>query len=169
MSNTQDKVMLTVSTFLILLFISGAIIFVIHLAGNGPREISIDTGTIPDHTLHVNVYGAVANPGTYPASVDDTLISLVNSAGLKPEADRAYLAIFVPSHDRSSESQKVNLNRAEAWLILALPEIGTTKAQAIVAYRKQNGPFKSFNDLLKVEGITKSLLDRIKDLITLEE
>ncbi|MDO8568153.1 MAG: ComEA family DNA-binding protein [Dehalococcoidales bacterium] len=68
----------------------------------------------------------------------------------------------------SPQSQKINLNRADAWLLAALPDIGQTRAQAIVNYRQKNGPFRSTNELLKVEGIGTAIYDKIKDLITVD-
>lgn len=48
----------------------------------------------------------------------------------------------------------VNVNTASAEAISAeLQGVGLTKAQAIVAYRKANGPFKSADDLVHVKGI----------------
>jgi competence protein ComEA len=65
--------------------------------------------------------------------------------------------------------QKVDINRAEAWLLTGLPEIGTVTAGRIVAYREKNGPFRSINDLTRVEGIGKATFDKIKDLVTVSE
>ncbi|MEQ8207891.1 MAG: helix-hairpin-helix domain-containing protein [Woeseia sp.] len=48
----------------------------------------------------------------------------------------------------------VNVNTADAETIsAALRGIGMTKAQAIVAWRAQNGPFKTADDLVLVKGI----------------
>ena len=48
----------------------------------------------------------------------------------------------------------VNVNTANAETISAeLQGVGMSKAQAIVAYRKNHGPFKSYDDLTMVKGI----------------
>jgi len=48
----------------------------------------------------------------------------------------------------------VNVNTANAETISAeLQGVGMSKAQAIVAYRKTHGPFKSYEDLTLVKGI----------------
>ncbi|MDX1252482.1 MAG: helix-hairpin-helix domain-containing protein [Gammaproteobacteria bacterium] len=50
--------------------------------------------------------------------------------------------------------QNVNLNTADAeTLINVLDGIGPGKAAAIIAYRKQHGPFKSIDELNQVRGI----------------
>lgn len=53
----------------------------------------------------------------------------------------------------------VDLNTADAKTLAALDGIGPQKAQAIIDYRQEHGPFKSVDDLLKVKGIGKKTLD----------
>src|SRR4030042_1028738 len=81
------------------------------------------------------------------------------------------LAVKQSSHKsvEISLSQRINLNRAEAWLLDALPGIGPDRAKAIVDYRNQNGSFHRTEDLLNVQGIGNTTLDTIRDLITLED
>lgn len=53
----------------------------------------------------------------------------------------------------------VNVNSADAETISEeLKGIGMAKAQAIVAYREANGPFKSADDLVLVKGIGERTL-----------
>ena len=59
--------------------------------------------------------------------------------------------------------------KCEAWLLQALPEIGQSRAQAIINYRTQKGPFLRIDDLLKVESIGRTVYDKIKNLITVED
>ncbi|MBI2849424.1 MAG: helix-hairpin-helix domain-containing protein, partial [Chloroflexi bacterium] len=66
-------------------------------------------------------------------------------------------------------AQKVDINRAEAWLLEALPGIGETLAKRIVDFRRKNGPFRSTEELLKVPGIGTSAYERIRGLITVGE
>lgn len=60
----------------------------------------------------------------------------------------------------------VNVNTADEATLGLLAEIGPERARSIVAYRNQYGPFRSFPDLEKVDGIgrqtTKALLGRIR-------
>jgi comEA protein len=65
-----------------------------------------------------------------------------------------------------SNPQKIDINRADVWLLQALPGIGETKAQAIVDYRIQNGLFRVVEDITKVPGIGASVFDKIKPFIT---
>lgn len=61
----------------------------------------------------------------------------------------------------------VNINTATAAELDKLKGVGPVKAQAIVDYRKANGPFKSLEDLKKVNGIGDATFDAIKGEINI--
>jgi competence protein ComEA len=65
-----------------------------------------------------------------------------------------------------TQDHPLNINTASVDQIDLLPGIGPVKAAAIVAYRTQNGPFTSVEELLKVPGITMSIFESLKDLVT---
>jgi len=65
--------------------------------------------------------------------------------------------------------QKVNLNRAEVWLLEALPGIGEERAKAIVDYRLEQGAFRSINELTKVTGIGVKTFEQVKPLISVAD
>jgi competence protein ComEA len=55
----------------------------------------------------------------------------------------------------------VNINTADAaTLATALHGVGDAKAQAIVAYRQEHGPFKSLEQLAGVRGIGEALVEK---------
>lgn len=57
----------------------------------------------------------------------------------------------------------VDINSADAkTLARELQGIGMAKAEAIVSYREKNGPFKSADELAKVKGVGKKLVDQNK-------
>lgn len=62
-------------------------------------------------------------------------------------------------------SKVVNINTASAQELESLNGVGPAKAQAIVAYRKQNGDFKTTEDLGKVPGIGDKTLENLKGAI----
>jgi len=62
----------------------------------------------------------------------------------------------------------LDLNTADAVALDALPGIGPVKAAAIVAHRRDNGPFRAVDDLLAVYGIGAVTVDRIRDLVKVE-
>lgn len=60
----------------------------------------------------------------------------------------------------------VNINTASKEQLDSLPGIGEAKAQAIIDYRSKNGPFKSPEDIMKVDGIKEGIFNKIKKDIT---
>ncbi len=69
------------------------------------------------------------------------------------------------SSSKLAPGTKINVNTASVEELEKLPEIGPVKAQAIVDYRKANGPFKSPEDIEKVKGIKEGTFAKIKDYI----
>jgi competence protein ComEA len=61
---------------------------------------------------------------------------------------------------------RININTATAEELEALPSIGEVIAARIVGYREQNGPFRSVDDLIHVQGITDETIDEFRDLVT---
>lgn len=65
-------------------------------------------------------------------------------------------------------ADKVNINTADAVALEAvLVGVGSSKAQAIVDYRKANGPFKSAEELAMVKGIGLKTVEKNRDRIEL--
>ena len=60
----------------------------------------------------------------------------------------------------------VNINTADADTLTALPGIGHVLAERIVAFRRQNGPFRVIEEITKVEGIGEKKAETILELIT---
>lgn len=62
--------------------------------------------------------------------------------------------------------EMVDINTADAAMLEMLPGIGATKAAAIVAYRDENGPFSTVEDLGMVKGIGEATVEKLRDKIT---
>ena len=60
----------------------------------------------------------------------------------------------------------VNINTATQAELETLQGIGPAKAKAIIDHRKKNGPFKSPNDLEKVNGVGPGIMKRLRKDIT---
>lgn len=58
----------------------------------------------------------------------------------------------------------VNVNTADAAALEALPGVGPSTAQAIVAHREANGPFRSVDELIEVRGIGPAKLEQIRPM-----
>ena len=64
-----------------------------------------------------------------------------------------------------AEDARVDLNAADRAALLTLPGIGESKADAILAYREEHGPFKKLDELLNVSGIGPSIVDGLRDRV----
>jgi len=61
---------------------------------------------------------------------------------------------------------EININTASVSELAVLHGIGPGKAKAIVDYRTANGSFAEVEDLVRVKGIGKKTLDKLRDEIT---
>jgi competence protein ComEA len=59
----------------------------------------------------------------------------------------------------------VNVNTADGAQLALLPRVGPAVAQRILDYRKENGPFKSTEDLMLVRGIGEKTFQLIKPYV----
>jgi competence protein ComEA len=68
----------------------------------------------------------------------------------------------------AAASDKVDVNTADAATIdRVLVNIGPSKAEAIVAHRTANGPYKSLEQLAQVKGIGLKTVEKNRDRIEL--
>lgn len=140
----------------------------------------------------VYVCGEVVNPGVYELKSGMRICDAVEAAGgLTKKASRDYwnLAgeltdgqmLFFPTEEEAKKRKesageavaagdtadgKVNINTADVSMLQTIPGIGQTRAEAILAYREENGNFKSIEDIMKVSGIKNGLFEKMKDYIT---
>ena len=63
-------------------------------------------------------------------------------------------------------SDTLNINVATAGQLQALPGIGKQKAEAIIQYREQHGRFTSTDDLTRVKGIGKKVLQKLSGKVS---
>ena len=164
-----DRVYLFITVFLLIAAIAGGVMLGVRHSRNQPVEIALSQTEPPELSGELYIGGAVANPGIYPWQKVDTLRALLFAASVEPEADLSSIQIHVPQEGEVQSPQKIDINRAESWLLDALPGIGETLAQRIVDYRTENGPFRTIEDLLKVRGISSATLENVKDFITVSD
>ena len=82
---------------------------------------------------------------------------------------KSFLFIVLFSFSSLLYAAQVNINTADAdTLSNELSGIGQSKAEAIVAYRDQNGPYKQLEDLANVKGIGISTIEKNKSKMILE-
>lgn len=144
-------------------------------------------------SLFVHVAGWVRQPGVYElpdgARVIDALelaggpkrgaeLSALNLAALLTDGQQVIVprgletsAGGVPGQTApvapgAAPGGLINVNTATAADLEELPGIGPVLAEAIVAFREENGPFTSVDQLEDVSGIGPVTLEEIRDLVT---
>ena len=143
--------------------------------------------------IYVYICGAVAEPGVYQIEEGSRLFELIDlSGGMLESADTTSqnLArvlqdgekIQILTEEEVNEQSKrgatistgdigqqhglVNINTATVQELTSLTGIGESRALAIIAYREENGLFKSIDGIKKVAGIKEGLFEKIKNKIT---
>ena len=162
------KYWLIITAFLVVIIAISSTIFWSKYTGSQSIDISLPSEQEWQGGFYMS--GAINNPGFYPVKAQDSLQDIIQSAGgATSTADFASLKIYLPQIDKRTEPQKIDLNRAEAWLLEALPGIGEVRAQAIIDYRCQHEAFYNINELTRVEGIGITTYEQIKYMITVAD
>ncbi|EJS59164.1 comEA protein [Bacillus cereus BAG1X1-3] len=65
----------------------------------------------------------------------------------------------------SKKEGKVQINTASKEQLEKITGIGSRKAESILKYREEHGPFQKIEDLLEIDGIGTKSLEKIKDQI----
>ena len=71
-----------------------------------------------------------------------------------------------PAGAEVREEGLVDVNSAGLEELMSLPGIGEVRARAILEDRKENGPYRYPEDLIRVKGIGEGILGDILDQIT---
>ncbi len=80
----------------------------------------------------------------------------------------AHSKATLPAKASDDEGTRVSINSASAEdLARVMNGVGLKKAQAIVSYREEYGPFKTVDDLKQVPGMGSSLVERNLAVLTL--
>lgn len=133
----------------------------------------------------VYVCGAVVNPGVYEipegSRVNDALQAAgglaenageeqVNLAAKVADGEQIYFPTEAEAREMAFAAQDaadglVNINTADAALLMTLPGIGETRAEAIIAYREEHGAFTEEKDIMNVPGIKENMYEKLCDKI----
>lgn len=68
-----------------------------------------------------------------------------------------------------SVDRPININTADSETLQLLPGIGEKRAEDIIAYREENGPFRIPEELADVSGIGEATLAGLIDYITVSD
>ena len=67
----------------------------------------------------------------------------------------------------SPDKALIDLNRASVAELTSLPGIGQKRAEAILAFRESHGGFQNVTQLLKIKGIGRAMLRKLRLLVTI--
>ena len=141
--------------------------------------------------IFIDVSGAVVNPGVYELPADARIYEAIERAGgLLPDADKDSLnqaeklsdgqkiRVYTSAEaetmaiagapadpETPTDNSIVNLNTADEAGLMTLPGIGEAKAKDIIAYRTEQGGFKSIEEIKNISGIKDAVFNKIKDKI----
>lgn len=59
--------------------------------------------------------------------------------------------------------ETIDVNRADCYDLQRLPGIGEKRAQEIIAYREEHGPFQTVDELTNVSGIGPAILENLRE------
>ena len=154
-------------------------------------EVAVDPSPVATpgrgEELFVHVSGAVREPGLYVLPAGARVVDAIAAAGgFADDAARDAVNLARPIDDgeqlpvpRQGEAApptaappgqapdgRVDINTADATLLETLPRIGPALAERIISWRDDNGGFTSVEDLLAVPGIGDTMLEALRDLVT---
>ncbi|MCV9884923.1 helix-hairpin-helix domain-containing protein [Metabacillus halosaccharovorans] len=143
-------------------------------------------------SIVIDVKGAVLKPGVYEVPVDSRVYEAIQEAGgLSENADELAvnlasplqdgIVVYIPIKGETKENpfisqnvaedpsqKKVNINLATSEELQTLTGIGPSKAESIISYREEQGPFTKIEDLLEVTGIGDKSFEKLREEIAVK-
>jgi competence protein ComEA len=105
----------------------------------------------------------------YPdASATDTVVSEQTVFAIQYNDDDPPEAANLPPEVANIFFRPISLNRASKNILSTLPGIGPVLAEKIVQWRKENGPFRSLDELLQITGIGPGKLAHLVEHIFID-
>ncbi len=148
---------------LVVVIVAGAAVIAARYEPAQPLAIAFDPP--PEVSGKICINGQAAAPGWYDLRPGDTIEDILAASGAA-RGTSANISLYIGA---VTGEQRININTAGAWLLQALPGVGETRAEAIIAYRVTHGLFRDVDELTAVEGIGPGLLEDIRDLIMVGE
>lgn len=95
-------------------------------------------------------------------------IGLLAAPAYADSSEKSVGKAKVAAESNQAQQGPINLNKASVEELSEMKGVGVAKAQAIVAYRKEKGGFKSIDELTQIKGIGPSILESNRPLLSLE-
>lgn len=84
-----------------------------------------------------------------------------------PTAEETAASREIPAEESHPDSllpgEVIDVNTADAYELQRLPGIGEKRAQDIIAYREEHGPFRTVDELTEVSGIGPVILEGLRE------
>ncbi|NLS87411.1 ComEA family DNA-binding protein [Bacillus subtilis] len=148
----------------------------------------------PSEAIVIDIKGAVQHPGVYEMRTGDRVSQAIEKAGgTNEQADEAQVnlaeilqdgtVVYIPKKGEETAGQQgaggavqsgggkeelVNINTATLEELQGISGVGPSKAEAIIAYREENGRFQTIEDITKVSGIGEKSFEKIKSSISVK-
>lgn len=138
-------------------------VIVLHVVG-----AVVEPGIV-ELPLGARVVDAIASAG---GPADDADLGAVNLARVLADGEQLHVPRVgeavpaAPTAAGIATDGRVNLNTADAAALETLPGVGPAIAARIIAWRDENGPFRSVDELTAVSGIGERTLDGLRDQAT---
>lgn len=146
-------------------------------------EAEAENRSVPTLTVVVHVVGAVESPGVIELPENSRIVdALAKAGGAREDAILSGInlarvlfdgeQIVVPSQADEPAAVSidappglVSLSRGTSAELETLPRVGPATAARIIAWREENGPFTSVDDVLAVSGIGPATLEGFRALV----
>ncbi|MFO7952008.1 MAG: ComEA family DNA-binding protein [Bacillota bacterium] len=176
---------------LVLLLVAGGIWKAVEMGNTEPELLpesadlsqELNEDELAPELISVHLVGAVQNPGVYELVEGARVYELLElGGGFREDAEKESLnqarplfdgeQVYVPYIGEAPESSttgdnaKININRASASELTALPGIGEVRAGQIVKYREKHGYFTEKEQVMEVSGIGEATFNNFAEMIT---
>lgn len=130
-----------------------------------PRKVAVDMlqKRVAKSRPSISVQVATGVKTFVPMNVTRAIYGTGWDGAIVLEADTN--GVWKP-YDSAPGQALINLNTATVEQLISLPMIGHARADAIVRYRTENGPFQSVEDLLKIDRIKAGTVNAVRNLVT---
>ena len=115
--------------------------------------------------LYILTQEEMEQQGISPAEMANTSGNTGNLPDTQAEGSAGAAQPEASSGASGQQDNRVNINTADETQLTTLTGIGNTRAQAIIAYREENGPFAAIEEIMNVQGIKEGTFAKIKDEI----
>ena len=110
----------------------------------------------------------ISSKGVTENTEDASLNVVTDEKSIKEQTTTSTQNVEKKNENRAEQTEMINLNTADKHTLMQLTGIGEVKAEAILAYRAQQGKFYSIEELMNVKGIGEKTFEKNKKRLCVE-